>query len=120
MLFCSRVRCTMSTTFPASIAAARHALNPGGRIIVEDFRAEGGSERSARWFESLARELHASGKLSPEATVEALLDKAAPSSAHDHDLHPSGEIARALRQFRHVIEADAAYYFRYLEPHLDR
>jgi len=102
----------------ASIAAACSALNPGGRIIVEDFRAEGGSERSARWFESLARELHASGKLSPEATVEALLDKAAPSSAHDHDLHPSGEIARELRQFRRVIETDAAYYFRYLGPHL--
>ena len=67
----------MSATFTAQHRGCLcDALNPGGRIIVEDFRAEGGSERSARWFESLARELHASGKLSPEATVEALLDKA--------------------------------------------
>lgn len=101
-----------------AIEAARAALNPGGRIIVEDFRAEGGSERSTRWFEALARELHAGGTLSPDVTVAALLDKAAPSSSHDHHLHSSGAIARQLGQDANLREADAAYYFRYLEPHL--
>ena len=103
-----------------SVAAAAEALNPGGRIIVEDFRAEGGSERSARWFEELVRELDASGGLSSGTTVAALLDKAAPSSSHDHHLHSSSEIRRALGSLGEPTEADSAYYFRYLEPHLTK
>lgn len=100
------------------IEAARTVLNSGGRIIVEDFRSEGGSERSARWFETLVHDLHSNGALSPDATVAALLDKASPSSAHDHHLHPSGDIRRELGNVATPIEEEAAYYFRYLEPQL--
>jgi SAM-dependent methyltransferase len=103
---------------PEAIGAAQAALTPGGRIIVDDFCAEGVSERSTRWFEALARELHAGGKLSPDVTVAALLDQAAPPSSHDHHLHSSGAIARELGQDANLRETDAAYYFRYLEPHL--
>lgn len=101
-----------------SISAAAHALNPGGRIIVEDFRAEGTSKRSARWFAEVADRLCATGALLPGTTLEELLQKAGPSSVHDDHLHTSTEIARDLAVLNEVTESDAAYYFRYLEPHL--
>lgn len=95
-----------------AVAAARHALRPGGRIIVEDFRAEGGSAVSASWFSDVARALIAEGAL--ETSLEDLLEKLAPA---DHDLHASSAIAEALNRFD-TVAGDAAYYFRYLEPHL--
>lgn len=103
---------------PGSVAAGTEALVPGGRIIVEDFRAEGGSERSARWFEGLVRELDSNRQLSADASVAGLLEKAAPSSSHDHHLHSASGIRRALGTLGNVSEADAAYYFRYIEPHV--
>ena len=98
-----------------AVDAARAALNPGGRIIVEDFRAEGGSDRSASWFLGLIDALEEQGKLDREARAEAL-EKAAPSRTHDHRLHGSTEIAKALTRIGPVGETDAAYYFRYLDP----
>lgn len=97
-----------------AVGAAARALRPGGRIIVEDFRAEGGSQRSADWFADLARSLIADGAL--EASLDELTEKLAPA---DHDLHASSTIAGTLRGFE-VEATDAAYYFRYLEPHLRR
>lgn len=98
-----------------AVAAAARALRPGGRIIVEDFRAEGGSEASASWFSELVRALIAEGAL--ETSLEELLEKLAPAE-HDHELHSSSAIAEALNLFDTVEATDAAYYFRYLEPHL--
>ena len=95
-----------------AVAAAAGALRPGGRIIVEDFRAEGGSDSGANWFADLARSLFAEGSL--DASPGELLDKLVPA---DHDLHPSFAIAEALSGFE-VDATDAAYYFRYFEPHL--
>lgn len=95
-----------------AVAAAAQALRPGGRIIVEDFRAEGGSARSARWFGELAQSLIVQQAVT--ASLDQLLAKLEPG---DHDLHASSAIAAALGG--HEVEAsDAAYYFRYLEPHL--
>ena len=100
-----------------AIDAALSALNPGGLIIVEDFRAEGGSERSAIWFSRLVDALADEGQITQSARAEAL-EQAAPSRSHDHQLHASTEIARALGRSAALRECDAAYYFRYLEPHL--
>ena len=98
------------------IQSAAEAIEPGGRIIVEDFRAEGAGDRSTGWYAGVARLLIASEALSEGSDLNALLEKAAPSSTHDHHLHSSGEIAHGLRRLGRVIETDAAYYFRYLEP----
>jgi SAM-dependent methyltransferase len=95
-----------------AVAAADRTLRPGGRIIVEDFRAEGGSDVSANWFFELARSLIAEGAL--QTSLEEMLEKLAPA---DHDLHSSSAIAEALSDVQ-VEATDAAYYFRYLEPHL--
>ena len=92
-----------------AVAAARRSLNPGGRLIVEDFRAEGGSARSTAWFAQIARELELRGALVEPVELEA---------AHDHMLHSSDRIAGALCAFATVERTDAAYYFRYFEPHL--
>jgi SAM-dependent methyltransferase len=97
-----------------AVAAAGRALGPKGRVIVEDFRSEGGSEKSNGWFTELARSLVADNAV--DANLGQLLDKLAPA---DHDLHSSGVIAEALDGFD-VVAGDAAYYFRYLEPHLRR
>jgi SAM-dependent methyltransferase len=100
-----------------AVEAGVCALPPGGRIIVEDFRAEGGSKRSAAWFERMVRDLAERGALSPSADVAAILDKAAPSD-HEHELHSSNAIAAALTRHGPVERAGAAYYFRYAEPDL--
>ena len=98
-----------------AVAEARRALRPGGRIIVEDFRAEGGSKVSERWFAEMAHALIDEGALDPEARLDDLLAKLATD---DHDLHSSSAIAQALRGHGALEETDAAYYFRYFEPHL--
>jgi SAM-dependent methyltransferase len=100
-----------------AVGAADRALRPGGRIVVEDFRAEGGGEAGARWFSNLANSLLAAGSLTAETTLGALLEKIAPA---DHELHSSVAIAEALRGIGTAEATDAAYYFRYFEPHLRR
>ena len=99
----------------AAVEAASQVLGPGGRIIVEDFRAEGGGKAGTDWFADLAHSLIAQDSLTAGTTVDDLIANAAPA---DHDLHSSGAIAGALSGFGNVEAADAAYYFRYLEPHL--
>ena len=101
----------------AAVGAACNALQPNGRIIVEDFRAEGGGESGARWFSDLARSLIAEGSMTPQTTIDELVEKLAPD---DHHLHSSFAIAGALAVMGSVEAADAAYYFRYLEPHLSQ
>ena len=99
-----------------AVAAAGRALCPGGRVIAEDFRAEGGTQRSADWYESMVRELASGGMLTDEADAAVLIGKQPPASHDGHALHGSQAIASALdRQFA-VSAAGAAYYFRYLEP----
>ena len=100
-----------------SIAAARPALAPGGRLIIEDFRAEGASDRSASWYTSLAELLAATGLV--DADRGELVEKIAPDD-HGHALHSSTEIARALVIFASVRSSDAAYFFRHFEPYLTR
>jgi 2-polyprenyl-3-methyl-5-hydroxy-6-metoxy-1,4-benzoquinol methylase len=98
------------------VQAAARALRPGGRVIVEDFRAEGGSARSADWYRAMVRELASGGMLTDDADVEALLGKLPPASHGGHELHGSQAIAAALDRRFEVSAAGAAYYFRYLEP----
>lgn len=98
-----------------AVDSAEAALKAGGRIIVEDFRAEGGSERSSSWFLGLVDHLVEQGRLNRDSRAEAL-EQAAPSRAADHLLHSSTEIGEAIGRIGTVRERDAAYYFRYLEP----
>lgn len=100
-----------------AVSAAVAALRPGGWIIVEDFRAEGGSEAADRWFAHTIRRLHSSAALRATANVAAILDRARPADP-EHELHSSEAIAAALAAHGEVDEADAAYYFRYVEPEL--
>ena len=95
-----------------AIAAAVAALEPSGRIIVEDFRAEGGSERSRAWFMDAVSRVRL-----PEEALGAVVAKAGPPH-NDHDLHSSSAIADALARHGEVQADDAAYYFRYAEPYL--
>ena len=94
-----------------AVTEARRTLTPGGHVIIEDFRAEGGSERSRGWFTRLAQTLDDEGALAEEVELDL---------AENHDLHSSDAIARALSAFATVEREDAAYYFRYLERHLRR
>jgi SAM-dependent methyltransferase len=96
-----------------AVEAAKQALRPGGRLIVEDFRAEGGDDAGERWFAGRARALIDQGAL--DATLDKLLERLGPG---DHDLHSSSAIAAALGTIGSVDATGAAYYFRYFEPHL--
>jgi SAM-dependent methyltransferase len=98
-----------------AVAQALRALRPGGRIIVEDFRAEGGGKAAGRWFADLAPSLIARGALTAETSLNELIAKLAPD---DHDLHSSSAIAKALSAHGASDASDAAYYFRYFEPYL--
>ena len=100
------------------VAAAARALSPDGRVVVEDFRAEGGSARGADWYRSMVRELASGGMLTGEADVDDLLGKLPPASHGAHELHGSQAIAAALDRHFDVSAVGAAYYFRYLEPFL--
>ena len=99
-----------------AVAAAGRALGPQGRIIVEDFRAEGGSARSSDWYRAMVEELSIGGMLTDDADAGALIAKLPPASHDGHELHSSQMIAAALDRRFEVSAAGAAYYFRYLEP----
>lgn len=100
-----------------SLDAAFAALVAGGRLVIEDFMAEGGTERSDAWFHSLAAMLDRAGVvLEPTEFLLEILGRAEPQ-AHDHDLHPSSAIEAALRERAKSLQTEAAaYYFRYLLP----
>ncbi|MEO5937470.1 MAG: methyltransferase domain-containing protein [Sphingomonas sp.] len=99
-----------------SVDAAIGALAPGGRLIVEDFMAEGSPERSQQWFRSFVTLLHRSGSL---IRLTPFLE-AAINGSHHHGhpgLHSSRDIAAALRAVAHDAgTSHAAYFFRYLIP----
>jgi SAM-dependent methyltransferase len=96
--------------------AAAAALRPGGRLIVEDFRAEGGTEKSKAWFLALAHGLSDDGQLSGVTLDELGAKIGEADHHHEHHLHDSRAIERALAAFGEVQATDAAYYYRYLEP----
>jgi len=102
-----------------SLATAFEALRENGRVIVEDFMAEGCTERSERWFASLASLLDRAGLLTaPTDYLNQVLGKSEPE-AHDHDLHSSAAIAAALGAHGRILRAEpSAYYFRYVMPAL--
>jgi len=102
-----------------SVAAAFAALTEGGRLIVEDFMAEGCSDRSELWFASLAALLDQGGLLAePSGHLAEVLGRT-PTEAHDHHLHSSGAIEAALRAQAETVRTESsAYYFRYLLPSL--
>lgn len=100
-----------------AIAAAVQVLCPGGRIIVEDFRAEGGADVSHHWFAELVGELAVNGVFRSGFDPDAMIAKYQPDK-HGHELHSSVVIGEALARFGKVEAGDAAYYFRYLEPEL--
>ena len=103
----------------AGVAAAFAALAEGGRVIVEDFMAEGGSQRSGLWFASLAALLDQSGLLAePSGHLAEILGRT-PPEANDQHLHSSGAIHAALRAQAETVRTEgSAYYFRYLLPSL--
>jgi SAM-dependent methyltransferase len=99
-----------------AVESACEALTPGGKIIVEDFRAEGGDAPSKRWFASALDRLQADGVLTDQ--VAKWIDDMVAPDHHDHDLHSSQAIATALARAGSLEASDSAYYFRYAEPHL--
>ena len=101
----------------AAIEAACRALRPHGRVIVEDFRSEGGSGRSTAWFTGLVKLLSAAGAFGPEFGLDQALAKTETVN-HEHPLHSSIAIGDALARFGPVQAEDSAYYFRYLEAEL--
>jgi SAM-dependent methyltransferase len=101
-----------------AVLSSRRVLAAGGRVIVEDFRAEGGGKRAADWYKAMVRQLSAGGALTADASVAQLLDKLPPAAHDGHELHGSSAIRDALQRLFEIREEDAAYYFRYLEPHL--
>jgi SAM-dependent methyltransferase len=100
-----------------AIAAAVAALRPAGRVIVEDFRSEGGGPRGRAWFSSLVRLLHAADAFCPDFDLKHTLGKT-ETVDHEHPLHSSGAIADALARAGPVEAEDSACYFRYLEADL--
>lgn len=100
----------------AGIAAACRSLRPGGRIIVEDFKAEGGDTGTRLWATSLASLLADCGLIDVDA-LPAIADRL-DGPTPDHDLHSSSAIRAELAKRGVVEEGPAAYYFRYFEPFL--
>ena len=100
-----------------AVAAAVSALRPGGVVIVEDFRAEGGSDRSSAWFRGLVRLLAATGAFREGFDLEHALAKL-DIRHEDHELHSSAAIGEALWRGGTVEESDSASYFRYVEADL--
>jgi len=96
-----------------AVGLAQDLLGPEGRLIIEDYRAEGGSKRSSAWYKALCDLLIAWDAI--PADRDELHAKVADHGGH-HDLHGSAAIAASLHRFRNVEARDAAYYFRYLEP----
>lgn len=99
-----------------SVRAARDALRPAGRLIVEDFHAEGPSDRSSEWYAGLVGVLSATGALAEGSDPDERLEAARPDDGHP--LHSCRAIERALGEFGHLESRGAAYFFRYLEGHL--
>lgn len=97
----------------ASVTAAQQALRPGGRLMVEDFCAEGASSRSLGWYQGLVRTLWASGAFVDGFDLDERIAAAGPDD--DHELHSSDAIEEALHCFSTVERLDAAYFFRYLQ-----
>ena len=87
-------------------------------MIVEDFRAEGGTARSSDWYRKLSEELLTGDALTEATDLATLLAKIEPPDAHEHPLHSSTAIAAAIERRFAVTATDSAYYFRYVEPHL--
>ena len=83
-------------------------------MIVEDFRAEGGSPRSSSWFTGLVKLLHSAGAFRGDFDLEQMLAKT-ETVDHEHPLHSSTAIAKALGRFGAIEAEDAPYYFRYFE-----
>ncbi|WP_051531689.1 class I SAM-dependent methyltransferase [Sphingomonas sp. URHD0057] len=100
-----------------AIAEAVAVLRPGERVIVEDFRSEGGGPCGRAWFSGLVRLLHSAGAFRPDFDLEHTLGKI-ETVDHEHPLHSSGAIADALARAGPVEADDSAYYFRYLEADL--
>ena len=105
----------------ASVEAAAAAVRPGGRVIVEDFMAEGARERSTAWFGSFVVLLDEAGLLdAPTPYLLRILGRVGPGRARSshHELHASGgDRSGAPRAIYATVSSEpAAYYFRYLLP----
>jgi SAM-dependent methyltransferase len=100
-----------------AIVAAVAALRPGGRMIAEDFRSEGGGPRGIAWFRGIVRLLHSADAFRPDFDLDHTLGKT-ETVDHEHPLHSSGAIADALARAGTVEAEDSASYFRYLEADL--
>ena len=99
---------------------ARSALNPGGQVLVEDFRYGDLDERTITWFAGMTRLLMATGVLDRRDEWLASLSQARDPvplwrTNHGHDLHAADEIDGVLREvFEEVERVRSAYFFRYI------
>lgn len=100
-----------------AVDSAMHVLKPGGRIIVEDFRAEGAGEAARLWFATFTAALEAAGAFGADFDLDCTVRKA-DVDHHENSLHSSSAIGDALRAVADVNRSDSAYFFRYLEREL--
>lgn len=105
----------------AALDAAVTALADGGRVIVEDFMAEGCTSRSDGWFSSICRLLRDADLLKGRTPfLSQILGETVPCDTEHHDLHASFAIENALHtRFATVEVSGAAYYARYWLAALD-
>ena len=97
-----------------AIEAAVAVLEPGGRVIVEDFRIELESRRTTAWFIGLMQMFNVAGLLADPTRFAALIEKL-DFGEHRHELHASDRMAEILGRHGPLHEEDAAYCFRYAE-----
>jgi SAM-dependent methyltransferase len=105
----------------AGVAAAFGCLEPGGRVIVEDFDAAFSDEPAFLWFAESLRRLAGAGLALDESPLLGRLARGdcAPVSAwrgdHDRHLHSAAAIEAVLRSRAASVRAEpAAYFFRYV------
>ncbi|MEM1042970.1 MAG: methyltransferase domain-containing protein [Bacteroidota bacterium] len=99
---------------------ARSALNPGGSVMVEDFRYSDLDGRTIAWFAGTTRLLLATGVLDRRDEWLTSLSQAGDPvpvwrANHGHDLHTADEIDGVLGEvFEEVERVGCAYFFRYI------
>ena len=106
-----------------AVRRAREIVNPGGRIVLEDFEHGEPDEASVAWLLNQAEELTSRGLLLdiPEQTVTLLRKAPDPMRVfhgdHEHELHDFETMRATLAgEFTLLESLCVPYLYRYLVP----